>query len=320
MGLPVPPRAARSAKRAAAGALLVSSLLLLSGCSADDVDQIQRLAMPEPATTQAPAIYDLWRYAWLAAIIVGVIVWGLIAWVVLRYRRRSADEVPVQTRYNLPLEIFYTVAPIMMVIVFFYWTVNVQNEVLDEVEDPDLVVEVVGQQWSWTFNHGVGEGDGPRTPDVGDGEYRYDDYVYESGTAAQIPTLVLPVDQTVQFNLHSPDVIHDFWVTGFLMKMDVIPGRVNHFQVTPDRIGTYAGKCAELCGTYHSRMLFNVEVVSQADYEAYLDQQAERGFTSDGPLLGGAEARTQEGLEDEGTSEGSSNSENLSGDDDGSDE
>lgn len=124
----------------------------------------------------------------------------------------------------------------------------------------------------------------------------------------------------MQFNLHSPDVIHDFWVTGFLMKMDVIPGRVNHFQVTPDRIGTYAGKCAELCGTYHSRMLFNVEVVSQADYEAYLDQQAERGFTSDGPLLGGAEARTQEGLEDEGTSEGSSNSENLSGDDDGSDE
>ena len=80
-------------------------------------------------------------------------------------------------------------------------------------------MDVVGQQWSWTFNY-TEQGEGGQTP-------------YTSGTASQIPTLVLPVDQTVQFNLHSPDVIHNFGVPSFLMKMDVIPGRVNKFQVTP---------------------------------------------------------------------------------------
>ena len=87
------------------------------------------------------------------------------------------------------------------------------------------------------------------------------------------PTLVLPVDKTVTFKLHSPDVIHDFGVPGFLEKMDVIPGPKaddNQFSVTPTVEGTYRGKCYELCGVYHSRMLFNVKIVSEADYEAYL--------------------------------------------------
>jgi cytochrome c oxidase subunit 2 len=109
---------------------------------------------------------------------------------------------------------------------------------------------------------------------------------------------VLPVDETVEFRLHSPDVIHDFWITGFLMKMDVVPGRVNHFQVTPKEIGTYAGKCAELCGVSHSRMLFNVEVVSPEDYDAYLQEKEAEGMVSDEPLLGGSDADTQAGLRD----------------------
>ena len=86
--------------------------------------------------------------------------------------------------------------------------------------------------------------------------------------ASYIPTLVLPVNKVTRFNLHSPDVIHDLGVPGFLMKMDVVPGRVNHFEITPTRIGKYKGRCAELCGVYHSRMLFNVKVVSEADYES----------------------------------------------------
>ena len=102
---------------------------------------------------------------------------------------------------------------------------------------------------------------------------------------------MLPVDQTVQFNLHSPDVIHNFGVPSFLMKMDVIPGRINKFQVTPTVEGDYAGKCFELCGVYHSRMLFNVKVVSQADYDAYLADLAEQGQTvRRRPLLGGSNA------------------------------
>jgi cytochrome c oxidase subunit 2 len=202
--------------------------------------------------------------------------------VVVRDRRKHADEIPVQTRYNLPLEIFYTVAPIVMVIVFFYHTVNVQNAVLDDTEQ-DRTIEVVGQQWSWTFNHRLDGDEGP--------------VVYTSGFGGNIPTLVLPVGETTQFNLHSPDVIHSFGVPGFLMKMDVIPGRVNHYEVTPEVEGRFVGKCYELCGTYHSRMLFNVDVVSVEEYESYLQDLEDQGNTSDEPLLGGENAREQAGLE-----------------------
>jgi cytochrome c oxidase subunit 2 len=299
VGLQLPKRAAAPVRRLATGALLAATLLFLSACDATDKDQIARLAMPEPITEQGPHTFELWKWAWVAAMVTGVIVWGLIFWVVVRFRRRSDDEIPVQTRYNLPLEIFYTIAPIMMVIVFFYWTVNVQNKMTELDPEPDVTIEVVGQQWQWTFNYGVGEATGPATPNNTDNDFRYDDYVYTVGDGNTIPTLVLPVDQTIQFNLHSPDVIHDFGVPSFLMKMDVVPGRINKFQATPTVIGEYQGKCFELCGVDHSRMLFNVKVVSQADYDAYLDDLAAQGAESAEPLLGGANARTQAGLDDD---------------------
>ncbi|MFS3129685.1 cytochrome c oxidase subunit II [Nocardioides sp. Bht2] len=288
MGLQLPKRA----RRVAAGSMLGLTLLTLGACSEESKAQADRWAMPanSPATEQGAHIADLWKWSWVAALITGVIVWALIFWVAARYRRRSNDEIPVQTRYNLPLEILYTIAPVFMVIAFFYWTVNTQDKVLHETDNPDVMVEVVAQQWSWTFNHSVGDAE-PGGP-----------VVYEAGTASYIPTLVLPVDKTIEFKLSSPDVIHSFWIPGFLMKMDVIPGqegeRRNSFQVTTTKEGTFAGKCAELCGTYHSRMLFNVEVVSDAEYQAYLDKLEKQGDSADQPLLGGSYAVTQAGLTD----------------------
>ncbi|MGZ4448983.1 MAG: aa3-type cytochrome oxidase subunit II [Nocardioides sp.] len=277
---------------------LGSSLLVLSGCSSADVDQWKRVAMPDPASEQGESILHLWQGAWIAAMVTGVIVWALIFYAVIAFRRRSDDEVPVQTRYNLPLEIFYTIAPIMMVIVFFAHTVKVQDHVLDDSVVPDNTIEVVGQQWSWTFNYGVGQQDDAANADATDDKYPYSSYVYTAGTASHIPTLVLPVNETTRFNLHSPDVIHDFGVPGFLMKMDVVPGRVNHYAITPTRIGEYDGKCYELCGVYHSRMLFKVKVVSADDYTAYIQQLSQDpNSSSDTPLLGGSEAYTQSGLE-----------------------
>ena len=258
------------------------AVALLSGCSAEVQHEWSNLAMPDPATEQADHIFELWRWSWVAALATGAIVWGLMGWVVVRYRRRHVDEIPVQTRYNLPLEIFYTVAPIVMVVVFFYHTVNVQNAVLDDT-DQDRTIEVVGQQWSWTFNYRLEGDEGP--------------VVYTSGTGGDIPTLVLPVGETIQFNLHSPDVIHSFGIPAFLMTMDVVPGRVNHYEVTPDTEGTFAGKCRELCGTYHSRMLFNVEVVSPEEYDAYLQDLEAQGNYADEPLLGGSNTRDQAGLD-----------------------
>ena len=259
--------------------------------------------MPEPATKQGESTLALWQGAWIAALVTGAVVWGLIGWAVVRYRRRSEDEIPVQTRYNLPLEIFYTVAPVMMVVVFFVQTVRVQNIVLDD-PTPDNIIEVTGQQWQWTFNHGIGELDVAADEDNADEEFPYDGYAYEIGTASYIPTLWLPVDETTRFNLHSPDVIHDFGVPGFLMKMDVIPGRVNAYQVTPTKIGEYLGKCYELCGVYHSRMLFKVKVVSREDYDAYLESLRDAGNESETPLIGGDDARTQAGLDTETEGEG----------------
>jgi cytochrome c oxidase subunit 2 len=257
-------------------------LLALAGCS--DETEAGRLAMPKPVTEEGQHTLDLWQGAWIAAFITGVVVWGLIFWVVVRYRRRSDDEVPIQTRYNLPLEIFYTVFPIIMVVVFFAHTVKVQNVVLDDAE-PDNTIYVDGQQWQWTFNY-------PDAVDTPEGSN-----VWESGTGDDIPTIYVPVDETTRFELRSPDVIHDFGVPGFLIKMDVIPGQANHFQVTPKTTGSYVGKCYELCGVYHSRMLFNVEVVSREDFEAYLEDQADAGFVSEEPVLGGKYADTQIGEE-----------------------
>ncbi|WP_253943944.1 aa3-type cytochrome oxidase subunit II [Nocardioides marmotae] len=301
MGLQLPPRGVGKARRGRRAILLAAVLGLaavLSGCSADSQEEWKNLAMPSPATEQGEHTLALWQGAWIAALVTGVIVWALIFWAVWRYRRRSDDEIPIQTRYNLPLEVFYTLAPIIMVIVFFSHTVRVQNIVLDD-PTPDNTVEVVGQQWSWTFNYGLGEQDASANDELTDDEYAYDEYAYVSGTGSDIPTLVLPVNQTTRFNLYSPDVIHDFGVPAFLIKMDVIPGRVNHYQVTPKEIGTYAGKCYELCGVYHSRMLFNVEVVSEEDYAAYLEELEATGNTSDGPLIGGENADTQVGMTNE---------------------
>jgi cytochrome c oxidase subunit 2 len=268
-------------------AMVSAGLLLLGACSTEDRDQIGRLAMPEPATDRAPLIDELWRWSWLAAMLVGVLVWGLILFAVFKYRRRSDDEVPVQTRYNLPIEILYTIAPVVMVLVFFYFTVQTQNDVLAEASETgesDHTIKVVGQKWSWSFNY--------MEEDAVDGEN-----VYTAGTPAEIPTLVLPVDESVTVELSSPDVIHSFWVPAFLMKMDVVPGRDNSFSFTPTREGDYDGKCAELCGSYHSRMLFNVDVVSRDQYDDYLRGLEDQGNV--GVVLGGSDANTQAGREDE---------------------
>ena len=293
LGLPAGVRSRpnpRRARRLVLAAILGLGAVLLSGCG---TEELHNLAMPaRDNTTTSHYVFDLWRWGWVAALATGVVVWGLILYACFAFRRRSDDEIPVQTRYNLPLEIFYTIAPVIMVVVFFFHTVNAQNSILEEVPDPDHVIDVVGQQWQWTFNYPDEEA--VEAPNV-----------YEVGTASYMPTLVLPVDETIEFRLHSPDVIHDFWITGFLMKMDVVPGRVNHFQITPQKLGSFKGKCAELCGVSHSRMLFNVEVVTREEFDAYLQDKEAQGDVSERPLLGGAEADTQAGLEEleEGESE-----------------
>ncbi|TPQ17429.1 cytochrome c oxidase subunit II [Streptomyces sporangiiformans] len=271
-------------------------LATATGCTYKD---FPRLGMPTPTTEEAPRILSLWQGSWAAALAVGVLVWGLILWSVIFHRRsRTKVEIPPQTRYNMPLEALYTVVPLIMVSVFFYFTARDEAKLLDTAKKPDVTVNVVGFQWSWCFNYvenvpgSSGDAKTDKNLDAIPNKWKNQfpanaGGVYTCGTPGEEnpqthnpgPTLWLPKGKTVRFVLTSRDVIHSFWVVPFLMKQDVIPGHTNAFQVTPNREGTFLGKCAELCGVDHSRMLFNVKVVSPERYEAHLKELAEKGQT-----------------------------------------
>lgn len=260
-------------RRLLLAAAAVVGTLALSGCSAETLSQWSRFGLPQAASDRAPLIGNLWVGAWIAALVVGVFVWGLIIWVIIRFRKKSPDQQPEQKQYNLPLELLYTLVPFLIIGVLFFYTVQTQNGVLAKAspqEQSELhTVNVIGQKWSWTFNYM--EADNPQVGAV----------VHRAGTITDIPELYLPVNKPVRFNLTSADVIHSFYIPAFYFKLDVIPGRTNSFDVTPDRIGTYSGKCAELCGTYHAAMLFTVHVVSEEDYIAYLNKLKADGQTGE---------------------------------------
>jgi cytochrome c oxidase subunit 2 len=244
-------------RRVAASAVGVGLLLVLTGCSKSTTDQIKRLGLPPAESDRSTYMSTLWVGSWIATLAVGVLVWGLIAYAVVRFRRKSDDEVPKQVRYHLPIEMLYTVAPLIVVAVFFFFTVEKQDKIDAAVAHPDHRVLVTAQQWSWTFSY-LGEKATGGTD------------VYDAGTPAEEPVLWLVRDQSVTFYLHSADVIHSFWVPSFYFKMDVIPGRENRFSMTPTNLGTFDGRCAELCGYLHSEMLFNVHVATQAQFNAHL--------------------------------------------------
>jgi cytochrome c oxidase subunit II len=268
-------------------ALSLFGLLFLTGCSTELVDQMKRLGFPAPASDRAMPILNLWIGTWIAAFAVGIAMWGVILWAANRYKTKHA-KMPRQNRYNLPMEIFYTIAPFIIIAVLFYYTVLAQNEVTSRAPDPEVTIDVVGQKWSWTFNYKAAD-----NPAVGSD-------VWEAGTINKTPDLYLPVGKLVEFNLTSPDVIHSFWVISFYRKLDVIPGRVNVLQLEPTTEGVFAGKCAELCGTYHSAMLFNVHVVSESEYNAYLNSLEAKGQTGEAKGPSEANAPAKSGFE-EGT-------------------
>ncbi|WP_104044001.1 aa3-type cytochrome oxidase subunit II [Arthrobacter sp. ZGTC412] len=258
--------------------LAIAGALVLTGCS----PEVEKGWLPTErgTTSNSDRIMDLWVNSWIAALVVGIITWGLIVWCLVAYRRRKGTVgFPRQTSFNLPLEVFYLTIPLFMVLVFFYFTDRDQQAIDDRSQPADVVVDVRGKQWAWDFNYKAG--------DV------IEEDVHEAGVQAhltgntidkeQLPTLYLPVNKSVDLELNSRDVIHSFWVPAFLQKRDMIPGKTNYIRFTPTAEGTYDGKCAELCGEYHSEMLFRVKVVSEAEFQAHLDELKAAGNTG---LLG----------------------------------
>ena len=242
--------------------LLVGALLLLGTLSACSVKEAFAFGWPQGGVTpQSARIFNLWIGSVVAALAVGVFVWGLIFWCVVRYRKRG-DELPVQTRFNLPIELIYTVAPVLIISVLFYYTAIIQTDVNRISQNPDVTVNVDAFRWNWKFSY-------PSTMGP-DGQP-----VYTIGTDTYIPILVLPTNRTILFEEHSADVVHSFWVPEMLFKRDVFPGNVrNKFETTILEEGAYVGRCAELCGTYHSMMNFEVRAVSPDKYEQFLAQKA----------------------------------------------
>ncbi|MEV8534631.1 cytochrome c oxidase subunit II [Streptomyces sp. NPDC051211] len=280
-----------------AGAVLATA----TGCSYTYKD-FPNLGMPDPVTEEAPRILSLWQGSWAAALVTGILVWGLIIWSVIFHRRsRTKVAIPPQTRYNMPIEALYTVVPLIIVSVLFYFTARDESKLLALSEKPAHTINVVGYQWSWGFNYVENVDGDAATPKAGEVPKELasipDRYtkqfpagaegVYQKGVPGDRnpekgwpgPTLYLPKGEKVRFILSSNDVIHSFWVVPFLFKQDVIPGHTNVFEVTPTEEGIFMGKCAELCGVDHSRMLFNVKVVSPEEYRAHLKELAEKGQT-----------------------------------------
>jgi cytochrome c oxidase subunit 2 len=246
-------------------------VLILTGCSPAE---FSRGFLPgEPGiTNHTDMITSLWTGSWIVLWGVGIIAWGLMFYAIIVYRRRKGDtSLPPQMRYNNPIETLFTIVPLVMVVGFFAFT----SKTLLAIEEPvhpsnQIQIEVIGKQWSWDFNY--------TTNNVYDSGIQ-SQFAGQVGSEASLPVLYLPVNVPVEVSLTSRDVVHSFWVIDFLYKKDVFPGKTNHIYFTPQKIGTYKGKCAELCGEFHSMMLFNVKVVSQADYDAHVAQLAAQGNT-----------------------------------------
>ena len=258
----------------------IAAAVVLAGCTPTELNGYLPgfLEGEAPATDRTEMVSGLWVNSWIVLLVVGVVTWGLMGWAAVVYRRRKGQVgLPVQLRYNMPIEIFYTVVPLILVLGFFAFTARDQTILETQYDEPDVSITAIGKQWAWDFQYN-GETD--------------DDTVWSMGVQAQtddqgtviaedLPTLYLPVDQTVKIKLQARDVIHSFWIIDFLYKKDMYIGKDNFWSFTPTREGTYAGRCAELCGEYHSNMLFNVEVVSADEYEQYLDSLRDAGQTGD---------------------------------------
>ena len=247
----------------------------------------------EPATNHTNDIVGLWNTSWIVLLIVGVISWGLLGYAAIAYRRRKNDEgLPVQLRYNMPIETLFTVVPLILVVGFFAYTAKTMANIEQPVAG-SYKVSVIGKQWSWDFGYQDATNPANSVYDSGvqlpDSAFKPGSTTYENNTKDNMhiagePVLYLVQGKPVELDMRSRDVIHSFWVVDFLYKKDVFPGgtaETNHIYFTPERLGTFEGKCAELCGEYHSAMLFEVKVVTQAEYDQHIAKLRAAGFVGD---------------------------------------
>jgi cytochrome c oxidase subunit II len=272
----------------AATALLIGAIVIIGSIAAmavagngDIGDSAQRvvdgLFPPQAVTTQGKAVRELYTIVFLIAVVIFFVVEGLIVWTVIRYRRRPGDDIlPVQTHGNNIAEAIWTIVPTIIVAFLFVVSWQTLNTVEAVSANPETRIRAVAGQFQWTF-----------------------DYLDESGDnvvyTQLLPTgadggLSVPAGRTVLLSLESPDVIHAFYVPQFLFKRDVVPGRINTFEfnVASEAAGqTFRGQCAELCGSGHASMLFDVHALTPDAFDAWLAAQIEQANASPPPTPSG---------------------------------
>jgi cytochrome c oxidase subunit 2 len=206
---------------------------------------------PTAGSTQADKIDTLYDVLLIVSVPVFVLVMTVAIYCVIAFRAKPGETGDgAHIHGNTKLEVVWVTIPFMIVtaLAIYGWIV------LDDIEaakDGELVVNVTGEQFTWSF-----------------------DYPQEKVKSNE---LVLPVDRPVHFEIHAKDVLHSFWVPNFRMKQDAVPGITTNTRVTPNVEGTYPVVCAELCGIGHATMRQQVRVVPEAEWEAWVKDQAEGG-------------------------------------------
>ncbi|WP_420629494.1 cytochrome c oxidase subunit II [Candidatus Leptofilum sp.] len=205
---------------------------------------------PDPASAQAAPIENLFQAHFIMMAFLFALIMVIMLYAVVVFRRRPGDDTDgPHIHGHTGLEIAWTIIPTIVVVGFGVYGWVLFDEVTAEQPD-EMVVEVVGRQWSWSF------------------EYPEAD--------VRSARLVVPVNQPILLEMYSEDVLHSFWVPEFRVKQDLVPGMMMPLRITPTEIGNYRLQCAEICGTSHSDMLADVQVVSQADFEQFLIDSAFR--------------------------------------------
>lgn len=246
---PTAPRSRlRTILRVGAPLLLI---VLLAGC----------LLPPEPRTEAGRSVFNLYLITLGFAAVVFIGVEGFIIYAIFRYRRQPGDDVlPEQHHGNNLIEVIWTAIPTVIVLILFTFSMLSLAEVEAHTEGEGVEIQVEGFQWSWRF---IYEEEG----------------VQITGTAASPPELVVPVGEPVNLTLTALDVNHAFYVPDFLIKRDLIDfgehREDNQLRFTVSEPGTYAGQCAEFCGTAHADMTFVVTAMERAEYDAHLAALAE---------------------------------------------
>ena len=235
---------------------------------------------PDSATSQGREIRGLYDIVFAFAVAIFMVVEGLIVWSVIRYRRRPTDEaLPAQIHGNNLVEVIWTVVPTAIVLFLFVISWNTLNNVDAVSAEPDVRIHAIAGQFAWQFEYLDSDGNKVASQLVPS----YDPATSEGGMA-------VPVGRSIQVTLDSPDVIHAFYVPRFLFKRDVVPGQTNRFEFTVDEAEAgqiFRGQCAELCGTGHRLMLFNVIALSPADYNTWLAALIEKSNATPAPLPSG---------------------------------